>query len=114
MMDGDKVSFVLPQELTPPTNSSAMNCTGVTNVQNLTCSINGTTITVELTKLSASTGAFSWTISNIKNPASTLTSSSFTNIKVSDKNNYLALVLKPTLITVTNQQPAMIQTYSIV
>ena len=32
MANGDKVIFDLPAELTPPTNSSTMNCIGVTNV----------------------------------------------------------------------------------
>lgn len=48
MANGDKVTFDLPPELTPPVNSTAMNCTGVTNVLKLTCSINGTSITVTL------------------------------------------------------------------
>ena len=90
-----------------------MNCAGVTNVDSVTCSISGRTITVELTRVAATTGAYSWTISNIGNPPSTITSSSFTNVTVSDRNDFLALVLRPTVITVTNQQPAMITTYGI-
>lgn len=62
MANGDKVTFVLPSELTPPSNSSVMNCAGVTNVENVTCSISGRTVTVELTKIAATTGAYSWTI----------------------------------------------------
>jgi hypothetical protein len=60
MANGDMVTFVLPLELTPPTNSSVMNCVGVTNVDSVTCSINGRTITVVLTKISATSGAYSW------------------------------------------------------
>lgn len=104
---GDKLSFQLPYEVIAPVDDSVMNCKGITNLKTLDCKVQGQVITITFLEFTNPSGAFTWEISGIKNPFSTKTSGSFTNVKFSDSEDYKVSELNSADISpITNKYPA--------
>lgn len=83
-----------------------MNCTPISNLKKISCSVQQRTITIVFEQFLNPDGAFTWEIDNIRNPSSTKTSKPFESVKFSDKDGYTISVLSTQVADITNKYPA--------
>ena len=72
-----------------PVDVATMNCQALANIIRMTCEVNGRKITLIFDEFTNPSGAFSWTISGIKNPGSTKPSSPFAETFFVDAADYI-------------------------
>ena len=111
LQDGDRLQFDVPPQITPPKSSSEMDCKGRDNVAQVSCSVSGRSMIVQFQKISGTTGTFGWTVDNMKNPASSMPSESFSGIFVVSSEQYEVATYAPKTTGVTNKLPANILDY---
>jgi len=94
LLDGDRLSFTMPDQITAPSQSAELDCLPVEGLAKITCSISGRSLTIVLDEVSqargakGATGTFKWTLAHIKNPPTLERSDKFTAISVVDKDGY--------------------------
>jgi hypothetical protein len=109
---GDKFTFTLPPEIGAPATAQILNCQPRSNLINMTCSVVGQVITIRFLNFTQASGAFSWTVSGIKNPGSTKPTEKFTNVNFLDKDGFIVSAWTSTT-SVTNKEPSNLLIYSI-
>ena len=88
LLDGDRLSFTMPDQITVPSQSAELACRPVEGLEKITCSVSGRSLTIVLDEVSQATGTFKWTLAHIKNPPTLERSDKFTAISVTDKDGY--------------------------
>lgn len=81
---GDKFTMTLPDEIGAPADATVMDCKPRSNIVKMSCTVSGQIITINLEEFTQPSGAFSWTISGIKNPGSTKPSTAIANVHFLD------------------------------
>lgn len=112
VIKGDKFTMTLPDEIGAPADVATMNCTVRSNIIKMTCEVDGQKITLNLEEFEQPTGAFSWSLSGIKNPGSTRPSTPFKDVSFVDKDGFVVSSY-PQDATITNQEPADLHKYNI-
>ena len=88
LLEGDRLSFSLPAQLTAPSAASELNCLPGEGLARISCSIAAGAVTITLEELTRATGTFKWTFDNIGNPPTLERSDKFGAISVVDKHGY--------------------------
>jgi hypothetical protein len=78
----------------------------------MTCSVTGQVITITFNQFTRASGAFSWTVSGIKNPGSTKPTEAFTKVNFLDADGFTVSAWT-TKTSVTNKEPSNLLIYSI-
>ena len=86
---GDKFTMTLPPEMGAPADAATLACQPTQNLIKMKCSVSGQVINIILVEFSQPNGAFSWTISGIKNPGSTKPTDYFSNVHFLDTDGYI-------------------------
>ena len=88
ILNGDQLSFIIPEQIAPPTSSAELNCTAISGVTLMSCEITGSHVNIVLEEVEENAPFFKWTFDNMRNPYSLERSDTFTEIKVVDKDGY--------------------------
>lgn len=51
VISGDRIKFEFPPEVGPPRSAELMNCTGVTNVKDVSCAISGSYVVATISNV---------------------------------------------------------------
>lgn len=112
---GDKFTMTLPSEMGAPADAATLACQPTQNLVKMKCSVTGQVIKIVFSEFTQPSGAFSWTISGIKNPGSTKPTEYFSDVHFLDTDEFIVSSLSEFTQshTVTNKEPAFLSVYSI-